>query len=81
MLTGYCFDRCSEVVVSTRESASAGNENASEDYAKWSLALHRLTEALSLLDEGDAPPQLGAQLDLVIQRLKTAIAGTTQRNS
>ena len=67
--------------MSTCEPASAGNENASGDYAKWSQALHRLTEALSLLDEGDAPPELGAQLDLIIHRLKSAIERAAQGSS
>ena len=40
---------------------------------KWALALRRLTEALRLLDESNAPPEIGAQLDLAIHRLQIAI--------
>jgi hypothetical protein len=36
-------------------------------------ALSRMQEALRLLDESDAPPQIGAQLDLAVQQLKQAI--------
>jgi len=32
-----------------------------------------MQEALRLLDESDAPPQIGAQLDLAVQQLKQAI--------
>jgi hypothetical protein len=40
---------------------------------KWTLALRRLTEALQLLDESNAPPEIGAELDLAIHRLQDAI--------
>jgi hypothetical protein len=33
-----------------------------------------MTEALQLLDDSNAPPELGAQLDLAIERLKQEIA-------
>ena len=36
-------------------------------------ALSRMQEALRLLDENDAPPQIAAQLDLAVQQLKQAI--------
>jgi len=39
-------------------------------------ALSRMQEALRLLDESDAPPQVGAQLDLAIQQLKQEIEGS-----
>ena len=41
---------------------------------KWVVALERMTDALRLLDESDAPPDVGAQLDLAIERLKEEIA-------
>ena len=37
------------------------------------LALRQLTEALRLLDESNAPPEIGAGLDLAIHRLQNAI--------
>ena len=39
------------------------------------LALGQLTEALRLLDESKAPPEIGAELDLAIHRLENAIRG------
>lgn len=45
-----------------------------ENRAGWTFALSRMEEALRLLDESDAPPQIGAQLDLAIQQLKEQIA-------
>lgn len=36
-------------------------------------ALSQMQEALRLLDEYEAPPQVGAQLDLAIQQLKQEI--------
>ena len=43
------------------------------DKAGWISALSRMQEALRLLDQSDAPPQIGAQLDLAIQQLKDEI--------
>jgi hypothetical protein len=43
------------------------------DKAGWVSALSRMQEALRLLDESDAPAQVGAQLDLAIQQLKDEI--------
>lgn len=37
------------------------------------MALGQLTEALRLLDESKAPPEIGAELDLAIHRLQNAI--------
>ena len=45
-----------------------------ENRAGWMFALSRMQEALRVLDESDAPPQIGAQLDLAIQQLKDQIA-------
>jgi hypothetical protein len=67
--------------VSPCSPAIVGSENASEDTDKWLLALQRLTEALKLLDEGNAPPEIGAELDLTMHRLRTAIERATQRES
>lgn len=64
--------------MSACEPASAGNESASTNSDKWSLALGHLNEALKLLDESDAPPEVGAELDMAIHRLKSAIEGQTQ---
>ena len=64
--------------MSNCEPASAGNESAPSNSDKWSLALRHLDEALKLLDEGDAPPEVGADLDMAIHRLRSAIEGRTQ---
>ena len=55
------------------DPASVGNENARGNCDKMSLALRHLNEALRLLDESDAPPEVGAQLDLAIHRLRAVI--------
>lgn len=65
--------------MSNCDPAPAGNEDASANSDKWSLALRHLNEALRLLDEGDAPPEVGAELDLAIHRLRSAIEGRAQR--
>ena len=59
---------------------SAGKENALGEKAKWSLALRQLAETLQLLDESDVPPEIGARLDDVIQRLRKAIELGSQRD-
>jgi hypothetical protein len=46
---------------------------SSEAGSKWTLALRQLIEALQLLDESNAPPEIGAGLDLAIHRLQEAI--------
>jgi hypothetical protein len=56
-----------EVVVSISAPSSKFGES------KWTLALRQLTEALELLDESHAPPEIGAELDLAIHRLQEAI--------
>ena len=53
--------------------ASAGTEIAGSDHGKWSLALRQLGEALRLLDESNAPPEVGADLSRAIDRLQKAI--------
>jgi hypothetical protein len=40
-----------------------------------------MIEALEILDEGEAPGYIGAQLDLAIARLKDEIARTENDNS
>jgi hypothetical protein len=67
--------------VSPCSPAIAGSENTSEDSGKWLLALQRLTQALELLDEGNAPPEIGAELDLTIHRLRAAIERPAQGES
>lgn len=58
--------------------ARAGIESAADARGKWSVALGHLTEALQLFDEGDAPPELGAAVDLLIHRTKDAISRDAQ---
>ena len=60
--------------------APAGKENALSEKAKWSLALRQLVETLQLLDESDVPPEIGARLDDVIQRLRKAVELGSQRD-
>lgn len=67
--------------MSTCTPASAGGENALDQRAQWSVALRQLTEAMRLLDESNAPPELGARLDEVIQRLRHAIEIGSHRAS
>lgn len=45
------------------------------DRDKWPLALGLLTDALQLLDESNAPLEIGAEIDLAIHRLRAAIEG------
>ncbi|MFL6753355.1 MAG: hypothetical protein ACJ8FI_00610 [Sphingomicrobium sp.] len=45
-----------------------------ERIQQWIVALERMVEALRLLDESHAPPDVGARLDLAIERLKEEIA-------
>jgi len=66
--------------VSSGTPAPAGNENALSEKAKWSLALGQLAEALRLLDESNAPPEIGARLYEVIQRVRTLIELGPQGN-
>lgn len=54
--------------------ASHARETSSDNRSKWSLALERMTEALALLDESNAPLEIGAELDLAIHRLQNALA-------
>lgn len=63
----------SEIEVRTHAPLLAANENAREERDVWSLALVRMTDALDLLDQSCAPPEVGADLDLAIQRLRSAI--------
>jgi hypothetical protein len=44
---------------------------------RWVTALERMSEALKTLDESDGPADVGAHLDLAIERLKTEIATAT----
>ena len=57
-----------------------GSSVEANDEGEWAdnraglmSALSQMQEALRLLDESDAPPQVGAQLDLAIQQLKQEI--------
>lgn len=62
-------------MVSTCTPAHADVQNVDvTPVSAWVTALHHLVEALKLLDESDAPPELGAHVDLAIQRLRKKIA-------
>lgn len=55
--------------------AEAGKDDARVGRTQqWAAALERMSEALKLLDESDAPADVGAHLDLAIERLKEEIA-------
>lgn len=60
--------------------ASGGKDNAFNERSSWSLALRQLVETLQLLDKSNAPPDIGARLDEVIQRLRNAIELGSQRD-
>ena len=45
------------------------------DRDKWSLALRQLVDTLKLLDESNAPLEIGAEIDFAIHRLRAAIEG------
>lgn len=53
---------------------AAGQGETLEKEGRWALALDRMHEALAILDESDAPAEVGAELDLAINRLADAIA-------
>lgn len=44
----------------------------------WSDALALMQRALAMLDESEAPAQIGAHLDLAIIRLQEHLAGAAQ---
>jgi len=64
--------------VNTSTPAAAGNENPHDERGKWLVVLRQLTEALKLLDESNAPPEVGAELDLAIHHLRRAIERAPQ---
>lgn len=60
---------------------AAGTEEVLGKQARWSAALRLLTEALQLLDENGAPPEIGAQLSMAIDRLEKSIHRSVQRRN
>ena len=46
------------------------------DRDKWLLALRQLADALKLLDESNAPLEIGAAIDLAIHRLQAVVEST-----
>jgi hypothetical protein len=52
---------------------AAGDERSPENGQKWALALRQLTEALDLLDQSNAPPEIGARLTEAIDLLREAL--------
>ena len=65
-----------------RTSAGATKRGARRVHVeRLRSALNRMIEALEILDEGEAPGYIGAQLDLAIARLKDEIARTENDNS
>ena len=64
----------------TGSSVKANDEDAwPGNQAGLGAALARMKEALRLLDESDAPSQIGAQLDLAIQQLQDEISQVQQK--
>lgn len=60
---------------STGSAFADGNEARVQ---QWRSALNRLEEALHILDESGAPPQVGAWLDLAIHRLREVIESAAE---
>jgi hypothetical protein len=67
---------CSEVLVTPLVPARASDDDDPRRgrIEKWRSALQQMTGALRMLDESEAPPDVGAHLDLSIQRLKDEIS-------
>ena len=55
------------------DSASAGGHDVLSEHGKRAAALRLLRQALQLLDESNAPPELGARLDEVVTRVERSI--------
>ena len=55
------------------ESESVGSHDVLSEQGKRAAALRLLRQALQLLDEANAPPELGARLDEVITRVERSI--------
>jgi hypothetical protein len=49
--------------------------DASEAALRWKEALDRVREALAILDESNAPPEIGGHLDLAVCRLDDVLHG------
>jgi len=62
------------------ESASAGRQDVLSEQSRRASALRLLREALVLLDESNAPPELGAKLDEIIMALERSIHRSVRRN-
>lgn len=62
----------------TRVRAEMDVEGRLSKQAKWAAALRKLREAQRLLDEANAPGELGARLDHVINSLEKAIHRSLQ---
>jgi hypothetical protein len=57
--------------VSTIDSASSGG--AQSRTQQWNAALQHLQRAIRILDQSEAPAHIGANIDLIICRLRDAI--------
>ena len=54
--------------MSVSKPAQAGKKDShSAHVQQWIAALDGMMQALKLLDESDAPPEIGAELDLAIE--------------
>ena len=60
-------------MTNTPAPASRGNPRAKR-VQPWIAALGLMTKALKLLDDGGAPADVGAHLDMAMQRLNEEIA-------
>jgi len=56
------------------------NEVPSSAHLKLKQALHSMEAALQLLDEADAPADLGAHLDMAICRLNELLPAPSRRS-
>jgi hypothetical protein len=65
--------------VSPASSAPASEKQSRVQ--QWAAALQHLETALRMPDESAAPPHIGAELDLAINRLKDVLKESPQEQS
>jgi hypothetical protein len=62
-------------------SASAGKEDSHGKRAqKWTEALDHMRQALHILDDSEAPAEVGADLDLAMSRLSECLKGVSDKS-
>ena len=48
---------------------------------QWSVALQHLQAAIRILDESEAPPHVGAEIDLAVNRLRDVMANASEHDA